>query len=217
MQHHADVFEGESLIYSSFADAYPGDVALAHVHDALDVVDQVMGLAFQDRLEVFLEFTAGHLDVDGQGQARRLLSCRRMSGPMTVTLPSSISFISAILTTRWPGSCRRPSGYTGRRRARAHPRRPGRRHTESRWSDRGFQAADFDGFLHHFVVGHIGHHVLVGADTGGQDFRDVGVGDGGKAPVHTAGRCGGPFGVDIAQGVDKGEDTRSLLYIRILL
>ena len=29
----------------------------------------------------------------------------------------------------------------------------------------------------------------------------------GKPPVHTAGRRGGPFGVDIAQGVDKGENT----------
>jgi len=73
----------------------PGDVALTDVHDALDIVDEMVDLALDDRLEVGLELAAGNLDVDPSGVAPPSL-ISFTSGPTIVTLPSSISFISAI-------------------------------------------------------------------------------------------------------------------------
>ena len=69
MQHDADVLQRKALFDGGLADAHPGDVALTDVHDALDVVDQVVDLAFQNRLEIGLEFAAGHLDVDAHGES----------------------------------------------------------------------------------------------------------------------------------------------------
>jgi hypothetical protein len=56
-----------------------------------------------------------------------------------------------------------------------------------------------------FFVGYIGHHVLVGTDTRGQDFGDVGVRQGRETPVDATGCGNTPFGADIAQGVDEGK------------
>ena len=65
--------------------------------------------------------------------------------------------------------------------------------------DRGLETADFDRPGDHFVVTDVGHDVFVGADAGGQDFRDVSVGQGRETPVDAAGRVGGPFGVHFAE------------------
>ncbi len=72
MQHLADMLEGETLLHRGLADADPHDVPLADVHDALDVVDQMMELALQDRLEIRLHLAAGHLNQDGDGQVLAL-------------------------------------------------------------------------------------------------------------------------------------------------
>ena len=73
--------------------------------------------------------------------------------------------------------------------------------------NRDFQAADFNGPLNDFAVGNIGHHMFVGADTGGQNFRNIGVRQGREAPVNATGGGNTPFGADIAQGVDKCKDS----------
>jgi len=76
--------------------------------------------------------------------------------------------------------------------------------------DRGhldLQAAHLYGFLHHVGMRHVGHHVLVSANTGRQNLGNVRVGDGGETPVDAAGRGRGPVGADFAQGVDEGEDA----------
>ena len=73
--------------------------------------------------------------------------------------------------------------------------------------DRGLEAADFHRLLDHVGMGNVRHHVFVGAHAGGQDFGDVGVGQGGEAPVDAAGGVGRPFGVHFAQRVDEGEDA----------
>ncbi len=61
--------------------------------------------------------------------------------------------------------------------------------------------------LAHLAVGHIGHDVLVGTDTGGQDFGNVGVRQGRETPVDAAGGGHAPLGADVAQGVDEGKDA----------
>jgi hypothetical protein len=81
-------------------------------------------------------------------------------------------------------------------------------------ADRDLQAAHFDGFLAPSRRGHVGHHVLVGADTRGQNLRDVGVGQGRETPVDAAGRRGGPLALTSPRALTKAK-TRSLLYIRI--
>jgi len=72
VQHHADVLQGKALLDGRLAQPDPGDVALADVHDALHVVDQMVDLALDDRLEVGLELPAGDLDIDAEGCGRRL-------------------------------------------------------------------------------------------------------------------------------------------------
>jgi hypothetical protein len=69
------------------------------------------------------------------------------------------------------------------------------------------QAANLDGALAPSPRGHIGHHVLVGTDTRGQNLGDVGVGQGRETPVDAAGSRNTPLGADVAQGVDEGEDA----------
>jgi hypothetical protein len=98
VQDDTDVLERETLFDGGLADTHPGDVALADVHDALDIVDQMVNLALQDRLEVGLHFPAGHLDENAQGKVSPSLTSP-ISGPSMMTLASSISFISAILTS----------------------------------------------------------------------------------------------------------------------
>ena len=38
------------------------------MHDSLNIVDQVMNLALEDRFEIFLHFTTGHLNINSQGE-----------------------------------------------------------------------------------------------------------------------------------------------------
>ncbi len=84
MQDLAHVADAEALVVGRPAQADPGDVALADVHDALGVVDQVVDLALEDGLEVGLHLAPGHLDEDAQGQAAALVAqVGRMSLPMT--------------------------------------------------------------------------------------------------------------------------------------
>ncbi len=69
------------------------------------------------------------------------------------------------------------------------------------------QAANFDRLLHDLVVRNPGHHVLVGADARGQDFRDIAVGDDREAIVDRPGGRGVPLVGHLAQGHDEGEDS----------
>ncbi len=54
---------------------------------------------------------------------------------------------------------------------------------------------------------HIGDHVLIGTDTGGQDLWDICVCNGGETPVDGPSCVGGPFRIHITQRIDKGKDA----------
>ena len=51
----------EALFGICVGNANPGDIALADVLDARGAVDEIVDLAFQDRLEVFLHLPSGDL------------------------------------------------------------------------------------------------------------------------------------------------------------
>ena len=54
-------------------------------------------------------------------------------------------------------------------------------------------------------MGNIGNNMLIGADTGGQNFRNVIVGNRREAPVNGPGRIGVPLVADWTKGHDKGK------------
>ena len=76
--------------------------------------------------------------------------------------------------------------------------------------DRGYahlQTPDFNGFLYHFLMGYIGHDVLIGTDAGRQDLGDIGIGQGRKTPVDTPGGSAGPIGSDLTQSIHECKDA----------
>jgi allantoin racemase len=68
----AEVAEPESLFHRLAGKPEPDDVALPDVHDALGIVDQVVDLSLEDRLEVLLHLPSRHLHHERDGQRRRL-------------------------------------------------------------------------------------------------------------------------------------------------
>ena len=171
VQHLADVLEGEALFHRTLADAHPHDVALADVHDALDIVDQVVELTLQNRLEVRLHLAAGDLHQNGDGQVLALLDIADVrafeddlavlnlvhllgdqdlhaGGPAAAALHEQIVLADAL-------------ALKGRAEG----------HGDVDLGDADLQAAHLDGLLDDLLVGHIGDHVLVGADAGGQHLR----------------------------------------------
>ncbi len=137
----------------------------------------------------------GHLDPDGQRVACSPPPCRRGRGRSPSNLPSSTSSSSFIWQNSKPSDFGPASSTCMCVPARsARPRRPGEWETGmSIFGDLDLEAADLDGLGHDLVVGDVGDHVLVGAHAGGQDLRDVGVGDGREAVVDGPGRRGVPL------------------------
>ena len=68
------------------------------------------------------------------------------------------------------------------------------------------EPTDLHGSLADFIMGYIGYHVFVGADTGGQNLGHIRVGQGRETPVDTSGRRTCPVGSDFTKGVDKRKD-----------
>ncbi len=52
MQNRTDMGQVEALFHGALTDTHPRDVSLPYVHEALSIVDQVVDLALEDRLEV---------------------------------------------------------------------------------------------------------------------------------------------------------------------
>ena len=126
---------------------------------------------------------------------------------MTATLPSSISPISAILHSSVHWVLPPP---TGKQILAPDPLTLIGRAEGARDIDLGdihLQTANFNGFLDNLIMGNIGHDMLVGTDTGRQNLRNIGIGQGRETPVDAAGSRTGPFGSDIAKGIDKGKDS----------
>ncbi len=207
VQHDTDVFQGKALFHGGLADADPGDVALADVHDALDVVDQMVDLALQDGLEVGLHLAAGHLHENAHGEGvafLQVVDVRAVHDDLAVLDLVHLGHLDQL------GALGLAAAALGVQVGAAHPlalvsRAEGAGDLDV--GDGGLQAAHLHALWHISLVGHVGHHVLVGADTRGQDLGDVGVGQGRETPVDAAGCRHGPLGADVAQGVDEGEDA----------
>ena len=78
-------------------------------------------------------------------------------------------------------------------------------HRDGNLRDFDLAAANLQALLHDVIDGNVRNHVLVGADAGRQDLRDVGIGDGGEAVVDGAGRRRILLFRNFAQRHDEGE------------
>ena len=58
--------KAEAFFHRAFTDTDPRDISLSYVHEALSIVDQVVDLAFENRLEVGLHLATGHFHEDSQ-------------------------------------------------------------------------------------------------------------------------------------------------------
>ncbi len=66
MKHDSDVFQGEAFFHGGLADPDPGNIPLSDVHDALNIVDEMVDLAFQNGFKIGLEFPARYLDINAK-------------------------------------------------------------------------------------------------------------------------------------------------------
>ncbi len=207
MQHRADILQRKALFDGGFADPDPGDIALADMHDALNVVDQVMDLTLDDRLEIRLKFATGDLDINAQRHGLALFKVGNLRADhldLAVVDFIHLSHLDQL------GALGLAAAHLGIQVRAAHtlafigrPERAG--DLDRRYAD--LQAADFNRFLDHLLVGHVGDHMLIGADPGGQNLGNIGVGQGRKTPVDTTRSRAGPIGADFAQGIHKGKDA----------
>ncbi len=207
VQHRADIFQGKAFFNGRFADPDPGDIALADMHDALNVIDQMMDLTLDDRLKIRLKFTPGDLDINAQ---RHGLALFNLGNVRADNLDLAVIDFIHLGHLDQLGALGLAAAHLGIQIGTAHTlafigrsKRAG--NLDRRYAD--FQPADFNRFLDHFLVGHVGHHVLIGTDTGGQNFGNIGIGQGRKTPVDTACGRAGPIGSDLAQGIHKGKDA----------
>ena len=70
MNYRSDVMEPETLLYRLLRKSQPGYVPLTYVHYTLCVVDQVVYLTLEDRLEVILHVSSRNLYNKGKGEGR---------------------------------------------------------------------------------------------------------------------------------------------------
>ena len=203
----AIVFQAQSLGKAVLRDAGPDDVALAHVPDAFGTVDHVVDLALQDRFEIALHLAAGHFDPDRQRH--------RGAGLDGVDIGADdfdLAIVDLVEIDRGDElEARRDVAaeldmHVALADALALERRAiGNR--DRNLVDLDLAAADLERPFDHRLVGDVGNHVLVGADAGRQDLRDVGVGDDREAVVDRAGGRRVFFVIDFAKGQDEGEDA----------
>src|SRR5208337_4010078 len=210
MQEDPDVLQAEALFHRGLADAVPGDVPLPDVHDALGVVHQVVNLPLQDGLEVGLKAAARYFHQHGQGQPGRDL----VGGQVGDVLADDFHLAVFHFIHVFAGDQLHRLGLAATALqievVLADPlalEGSAEVHRDVDLGDRDLEAPDFDGFLAQLLHVDVAHHVLIGADTGGQHLGDVLVGDGGKAPVDGAGGVGVPLVGDFGYRIDKGKDA----------
>ena len=211
MQDFAQVADLEAFVLGRLADADPVDVALAHVPDAFGAVDQVMDLAFQNRLEVRLHLAAGNFHPDADGQSRQVLGFRVNYDVVDLRADDGDLAVFHL------GDLERGDVFEARRLVAAEldvgllladafafeGRAEG--HRDRHLGDFDLAAANFQALLHDVVDGHVGNNMLVGANAGGQDLRNVGIGDGGEAVIDGARRRGIFLFRHFTQRHDEGE------------
>jgi hypothetical protein len=203
----------DAVVPGGGADAYPVHVALAHVPEALGLVDGVVHLPLKDALEVLLHLPACHVHHDAYRHPAALvvevLPALADDGYLVVLHllglphPHKLEGRGALAAeldehVLLADALALEGGAVG--------------HRDGWLLDDDLQAPDLDGLLDDLLVVELLVHLLVGADTGGMDDRDVRVSDGGKAHVDGP-RAGGPLGVvKLAEDDGEGEDAVLLVH-----
>jgi len=207
VQDVAVVAQPQPLGKAGLGDARPDDVALPHVPDALGAVDEVMDLALEDRLEVGLHFASRDLDPDGEGEGG--------TGGNLVNVRSDDLDVAVVDLVQTDGRDKLEGRGAVAAELDLHVRladalaleRRAVGHGDRDLGDLDLAAAYFERALDHGGVWHVRDHVLVGADAGGQNLRNVRVRDHREAVVDGA-RGGSIFlRRDFAQREHEGEDA----------
>jgi hypothetical protein len=213
----ADVLEREPGVLGVLADAHPVDVALAHVPDALGLVEVPVDLALDDRLEVLLHLAAGALDQDTERHLAALLVALlgvladdddlvvldlvhlAHVGPLEGRRALPAELDEGVLLADALALEGRPEG-----------------HRDRRFLDDDLQPAQLDRLLDDLAVVQLLLDLLVGADAGRVDNRDVGVRDRREAHVDRAG-AGHPLDVVEGPEHDREREDPVLLVEQVLL
>ena len=203
----ADVLEREAGVLGVLADAHPVDVALAHVPDALGLVEVAVDLALDDRLEVLLHLAAGALDEDPERQLAALLvallGVLADDDDLVVLDLVHLAHVRPLEGGR-ALAAELDEGVLLADALALEGRAEG--HRDRRLLDDDLQAAQLDRLLHDLAVVEFLLDLLVGADARRVDDRDVRVGDRREAHVDDAG-AGRPD--DVVEGPKhdgEGED-----------
>src|SRR5208337_1296827 len=207
MQDFSYVFEGKSLINCLFADSVPGYIALAYMHKALGIVYQVVHLALKDRLIVFLHLPAGNFGHYRHRQTR--------AGSHVFDIRAD-HFNPAVFDLAHIGnSYQLEAGCLSTAALKvyvvlAHALTLESRAVRDGNRDLGnghLEPADFDRFCRDLFVRYAGNDMFIGANTRGENFGNIGVGDSREAPVDRPGCIGCPLGVNFAESVHERENT----------
>ena len=207
MQYNSNVFQGKTFIHCGLADPDPGNVPLSDVHDALNIVDEMVNLAFQNWFKIGLEFPACYLNINSQRESAaffNILQIRSINNNFSIFDFTHFRHFDklgtlCLATTALAVQIRTSNALALISRAECAG--------DIDLGNRNLQTPDFNGFLNHIFMFDISHNMLVGTDTGRENFRNIGVCKGRETPIDAAGSRCRPFCIHIAKSIDKGEDT----------
>ena len=170
----------------------------------LRLIDQVVVLPLQDRLEVFLEVTAGNLSHHGKVEpGARLHIADIRPDHLYLTI---FHLFHPLCCGPLDGN-RFPAAHLKVDILAADPLTLERRSVRDRHRHLGnlyLQAPHLDCLLDDVVVRDVRDNVFVGTDARGQHFRNRGVSYGREPPVDTACCVGIPFVGDVAKSHHEG-------------
>ncbi len=214
----AKVLEVKALVVRAFADADPGDVTLADVLDAGGAVDEIVHLAFQDRLKVGLHLAPGNPDDDPhvhRALVRNLVKARANDLDLAVFDLIHLCHIE-VLKGAAVLAAKLDSHIVLAHHLALKSRAIGDRH--GHLGDLDLDSTDLDGLLDHLfrplqiifgldlIKGHR-DDVLVASDASGMDLGDDRIGDNRETVADGAGRGRVLEIIDFTQRQDKGKDA----------
>ena len=188
MHDGANMLEPESLVKSGLAHPYPRNIPLTDVHHTLGIIDQMVDLPLQNRLEILLHLPSGHLSDHREGELRTF---RDLVQIRTDHLDLPILHLVHPLGSNPLAHRRHAAPGLRVQIVLTHPlsleRRPVR-HGDRHLGHRHLQPSDFHRPRHDRIVRHIGHHVFIRTNPRRKHLRDRCIRNRREPPVDRPGR-----------------------------